>query len=55
MGTGKVIRCKECGCKVDIFEGVGFANKPIQTEAITKCPQCGCEEFEDTGISMLWD
>lgn len=55
MGTGKVVRCKECGCELSVLEGVGFDNEPIQAEESLKCPQCGSVEFEDTNTQILWD
>jgi hypothetical protein len=39
MGSGKVVRCKECGCEFDQLVGVGFLNKPVET--VTSCPNCG--------------
>ena len=55
MGTGKVIKCKECGYELSILEGVGLENKPAQEQENIKCPQCGSEEFEDTETVILWD
>ena len=55
MGTGKVVRCKDCGCELSVLEGVGFDNEPIQAEENLKCPQCGSVEFEDTNTKILWD
>ena len=55
MGSGKVIKCKKCGCEIGIFEGVGFENKPFQANDDPICPECGSKEFEDTSITFLWD
>ena len=55
MGTGKVIKCKECGYELNILEGVGLENNPVQPQGNIKCPQCGSEEFEDTDVVILWD
>ena len=55
MGTGKVIKCKNCDYELDLLEGIGFDNTPKETEEKQKCPQCGSEDFEDTEIKILWD
>ena len=55
MGSGKVIKCKKCGCEISIFKGVGFENKPIQANDDPICPECGSKEFEDTGTIIMWD
>lgn len=55
MGTGKVIKCKKCGYRLDIWEGVGFDNIPAPKQEHIKCPKCGSEEFEDTEEMFFWD
>ena len=55
MGTGKVIKCKNCGYELNLLEGIGFDNTPKETEKKQKCPQCGSEDFEDTEVKILWD
>ena len=55
MGTGKIIKCKNCGYELNLWEGIGFDNIPKTTEEKQKCPQCGLEDFEDTEVKILWD
>ena len=59
MGTGKVIRCKDCGHEWSIFKGVGMLGKKA-TKSKDKtnqkvCPNCKSTNIEETGVTFLWD
>ena len=60
MGTGKKIKCNECGAEWLQFCGVGFEqhddNTKPQTEESDKCPECGSTDISDVpDITILWD
>lgn len=57
MGTGKIVKCADCGTEWMQLDGVGFggkATKPRPEKQIT-CPKCGSKNITDTGNMILWD
>ena len=60
MGTGKVVRCKDCGHEWSIYRGKGCcgqaAPKPMKNkEGKIVCPKCQSSNIEKTEVTILWD
>jgi hypothetical protein len=66
MGTGKVLICKQCGTSWMHLIGVGMKSSLEELEQEMQhpgtvnnpdpmCPECGSNEYEDTGAICHWD
>lgn len=60
MGTGKEVRCKDCGNEWFIMKGKGMsgqsAPKPLKnTDGKIICPECKSANVEEIGSTILWD
>lgn len=57
MGTGKIVKCADCGTEWMQLDGVGFGGKATKPrpEKQTTCPKCGSKNITDTGNMILWD
>lgn len=56
MGTGKKVKCNECGAEWLQLYGAGFDDNEMPTEDNDKCPECGSTDISDVPeITILWD
>ena len=60
MGTGKLLRCKECGHEWWQLQGCGLVGQRASTQRKKKatkllCPKCNSSAIEETGQGLLWD